>query len=132
MFERRRVAVTGIGAVTPIGSGRERLWSGLRAERSAVGRLTRFDPAMYRSHNAAEVNDFDAKDYVEAKKVKRLDRYGTFSVACAKQAIEDSGIDMAREDRTAVIDEDALGFGAAAVDADFEDSAHGLQRKKEV
>jgi 3-oxoacyl-[acyl-carrier-protein] synthase II len=96
------VAVTGIGAVTPIGSGRERLWSGLRSERSAVGRLTRFDPTMYRSHNAAEVNDFDAKDYVEAKKVKRLDRYGTFSVACAKQAIEDSGIDMAREDRERV------------------------------
>ena len=102
MAERRRVAVTGIGAVTPIGSGRERMWSGLRAQRSAVGRLTRFDPAMYRSHNAAEVNDFDAKDYVEAKKVKRLDRYGTFSVACAKQAIEDSGIDMAREDRERV------------------------------
>jgi 3-oxoacyl-[acyl-carrier-protein] synthase II len=57
---------------------------------------------MYRSHNAAEVNDFDAKDYVEAKKVKRLDRFGTFSVACAKQAIEDSGIDMAREDRERV------------------------------
>ena len=97
MAERRRVAVTGIGAVTPIGSGREQLWSGLRAQRSAVGRLTRFDPAMYRSHNAAEVNDFDAKDYVEAKKVKRLDRYGTFSVACAKQAIADAGIDMAAE-----------------------------------
>jgi len=100
--ERRRVAVTGIGAVTPIGSGRERMWNGVRAERSAVGRLTRFDPAMYRSHNAAEVNDFDAKDYVEAKKVKRLDRFGTFSVACAKQAVEDAGIDMAREDRERV------------------------------
>jgi 3-oxoacyl-[acyl-carrier-protein] synthase II len=97
--DRRRVAVTGIGAVTPIGSGREALWSGLRAQRSAVGRLTRFDPSIYRSHNAAEVNDFDGGDYVERKKVKRLDRYGTFSVACAKQAIEDSGIDMAREDR---------------------------------
>ena len=102
MVDRRRVAVTGIGAVTPIGSGREALWSGLRAQRSAVGRLTRFDPSIYRSHNAAEVNDFDGGDYVERKKVKRLDRYGTFSVACAKQAIEDSGIDMAREDRERV------------------------------
>ena len=99
MGERRRVAVTGIGAVTPIGSRRDGLWSGLRAQRSAVGRLTRFDPSIYRSHNAAEVNDFDPKDYLEAKKAKRLDRYGTFSVACAKQAIEDAGIDMAREDR---------------------------------
>jgi 3-oxoacyl-[acyl-carrier-protein] synthase II len=100
--ERRRVAVTGIGAVTPIGSGREGLWNGIRAQRSAVGRLTRFDPTVYRSHNAAEVNDFDANDYVESKRVKRLDRYGTFSVACAKQAIADAGIDLAREDRERV------------------------------
>ena len=99
MAERRRVAVTGIGAVTPIGTGRDGLWAGLRAERSAVTRMTRFDPSMYRSHNAAEVNDFDGADYVERKKVKRLDRYGTFSVACAKQAIEDAGIDMAAENR---------------------------------
>jgi 3-oxoacyl-[acyl-carrier-protein] synthase II len=97
--ERRRVAVTGIGAVTPIGMGREALWSGLRAQRSAVGRVTRFDTSMYRSHNAAEVNDFDAADFVERKKVKRLDRYGTFSVACAKLAIIDAGINMAAEDR---------------------------------
>ena len=102
MSDRRRVAVTGIGAVTPIGTGRDGLWNGLRAERSAVARMTRFDPSMYRSHNAAEVNDFDGADYVERKKVKRLDRYGTFSVACAKQAIADSGIDMAREDRERV------------------------------
>jgi 3-oxoacyl-[acyl-carrier-protein] synthase II len=93
------VAVTGIGAVTPIGMGREPLWSGLRSQRSAVGRVTRFDTSAYRSHNAAEVNDFDAADFVERKKVKRLDRYGTFSVACAKQALEDSGLDLAREDR---------------------------------
>jgi len=93
------VAVTGIGAVTPIGLGREPLWNGLRSQRSAVGRVTRFDTSAYRSHNAAEVNDFDPTDFVERKKVKRLDRYGTFSVACAKQAIEDSGLDLAREDR---------------------------------
>ena len=99
MADRRRVAVTGIGAVTPIGMGREPLWSGLRSQRSAVGRVTRFDTSAYRSHNAAEVNDFDAADFVERKKVKRLDRYGTFSVACAKQALEDSGLDLAREDR---------------------------------
>jgi 3-oxoacyl-[acyl-carrier-protein] synthase II len=97
--ERRRVAVTGIGAVTPIGIGREPLWSGLRSQRSAVGRVTRFDTSMYRSHNAAEVNDFDGADFVERKKVKRLDRYGTFSVATAKLAVEDAGLDMARENR---------------------------------
>jgi 3-oxoacyl-[acyl-carrier-protein] synthase II len=57
---------------------------------------------LYRSHNGAEVNDFVDTDFVERKKVKRLDRYGTFSIACAKLAIEDAGIDMAREDRERV------------------------------
>ena len=99
MAERRRVAVTGIGAVTPIGNGRERLWEGLRAQRSAVRTLTRFDPSMWRSHNAAEVNDFEASDYVERKRAKRLDRFGSFSVACALQAVDDAGISLAAENR---------------------------------
>ena len=102
MADRRRVAVTGIGAVTPIGIGRERLWEGLRAERSAVRTITRFDPSRWRSQNAAEVDGFDANDYLERKKVKRLERFGTFSVACAMQALEDSGIDLAVENRERV------------------------------
>jgi 3-oxoacyl-[acyl-carrier-protein] synthase II len=97
--ERRRVAVTGIGAITPIGSRASGLWEGLRAERSAVRTVTRFDPSQWRSQNAAEVNDFDANDYLERKKVKRLERFGTFSIACAMQAMQDAGIDLAAEDR---------------------------------
>jgi 3-oxoacyl-[acyl-carrier-protein] synthase II len=100
--DRRRVAVTGIGAVTPIGIGRERLWDGLRAQRSAVRTLSRFDPSRWRSHNAAEVNDFDAADYLEWKKVKRLERFGHFSIACAMQAMRDAEIDLAAEDRERV------------------------------
>jgi 3-oxoacyl-[acyl-carrier-protein] synthase II len=100
--DRRRVAVTGIGAVTPIGIGRESLWEGLRAQRSAVRTITRFDPSRWRSHNAAEVNYFDANDYLERKKVKRLERFGQFSVACAMQAMRDAGIDLATEDRERV------------------------------
>jgi 3-oxoacyl-[acyl-carrier-protein] synthase II len=78
------------------------LWDGLRAERSAVRTITRFDPSMWRSHNAAEVNDFDANDYLERKKVKRLERFGTFSIACAMQAIEDARINLAAENRERV------------------------------
>jgi 3-oxoacyl-[acyl-carrier-protein] synthase II len=63
-----------------------------------VRTVTRFDPSRWRSHNAAEVNDFDANDYLERKKVKRLERFGTFSIACAMQAMEDAGIDVASED----------------------------------
>ncbi|MEP6621237.1 MAG: beta-ketoacyl-ACP synthase II [bacterium] len=102
MTVRRRVAITGIGAITPIGTGRDGLWAGLRRERSAVARVTRFDPSMWRSHNAAEVNDFQANHFLDAKKAKRLDRFGAFSVAAAKMAMEDAELDMVKEDRERV------------------------------
>ncbi|MBK8647163.1 MAG: beta-ketoacyl-ACP synthase II [Gemmatimonadetes bacterium] len=98
-MSRRRVVITGIGAITPIGVTRDGLWSGLQARQSAVRALTRFDPSIFRSHNAAEVPDFIATDHVEAKRAKRLDRFGQFSVAAARMAVEDSGLDLAREDR---------------------------------
>ena len=96
---RRRVVVTGIGAVTPIGITGHDLWEGVRGERSAVRSLTRFDPSIFRSHNAAEVNEFVPSDHLEAKRAKRLDRFGHFSVVAAKQALEDAGIHLASEDR---------------------------------
>jgi 3-oxoacyl-[acyl-carrier-protein] synthase II len=98
-LSKRRVVITGIGAVTPIGSTVEGLWDGLRRERSAVASVTRFDPSIFKSHNAAEVNDFDAGDHLDRKKAKRLDRFGHFSVASAYMAIADSGIDLVTEDR---------------------------------
>ncbi len=64
-----------------------------------MGSITRFDPSMFKSHNAAEVNDFVPTDHLDRKRAKRLDRYGHFSVASARMAIEDSGIDLATEDR---------------------------------
>ena len=87
----RRVAITGIGAITPIGIAAAGLWAGIRAERSAVRELTRFDPSIFRSHIAAEVNDFVPTDHLEQKRAKRLDRFGQFSVATARLAIEDCG-----------------------------------------
>lgn len=99
MQKRRRVAITGIGAVTPIGITVGGLWDGLRSERSAIRKISRFDPAPYRSQNAAEVDAFDAADFMERKRAKRLDRFGHFAVACARLAIDDSGLDLARENR---------------------------------
>ena len=82
-------------------SGRDGLWKGLRAQRSAVGPLTRFDPSLFRSHNAAEVNDFVPTDHLDAKRAKRLDRFG--SSPCVRQlALDDAEIDLAREDRERV------------------------------
>jgi 3-oxoacyl-[acyl-carrier-protein] synthase II len=98
-LSKRRVVITGIGAVTPIGTTKDGLWEGIRRERSAVASVTRFDPSPFRSHNAAEVNDFVPTDHLEHKKAKRLDRFGQFSVASARMALEDSRIDLAAEDR---------------------------------
>jgi 3-oxoacyl-[acyl-carrier-protein] synthase II len=96
---RRRVAITGIGCVTPLGIGVEALWNGLRAQRSVVRAATRFDTSIFRSQCAAEVDGFDAEDFLDPRRVKRLDRFGQFSVVSAQLAIEDAGIDLAREDR---------------------------------
>jgi 3-oxoacyl-[acyl-carrier-protein] synthase II len=95
--ERRRVAVTGIGALTPIGISRDALWDGLQAHRSAIRSVTRFDASLYRSQIAAEI-DFHPSDFLEERRVKRLDRYGQFTVACGRLAIEDSGLNLAAED----------------------------------
>ena len=98
----RRVAITGIGCVTPIGIGVEALWNGLRAEKTAVTNVTRFDPSIFRSQCAAEVSDFVVDDHLDAKRVKRLDRFGQFSVVASKLALENSGIDLDQEDRERV------------------------------
>jgi len=100
--EQRRVVVTGIGAITPIGLEREGLWTGLRARTSAVGPLTRFDASMWRTQIAAEISDFRPDDHLEAKRARRLDRFGQFSVVAARQAIADAGLDLAGEDRERV------------------------------
>ena len=102
MMDHRRVVITGIGPITPIGITREGLWDGLRREQSAVRTLTRFDPEMFRSHNAAEINDFHADDFIDRKRVKRLDRFGQFSVAAARLAADDAHLDLAVEDRERV------------------------------
>lgn len=112
----RRVVVTGIGAITPIGVGTEGLWQGLRNGRSAVQGITRFDPTPFRSRIAAQVNDFHAADHIEARKVRRLDRFSQFSVAATRLAIADAELDLAREDpdRIGVMMGTALGGIARA------------------
>ena len=99
MNNARRVVITGIGAITPIGTGVDGLWSGLETCRSVVRTVTRFDPSPFRSHIAAEVPDFRPGDFMEARRTKRLDRYGMFAIAAARLALDDARIDLATEDR---------------------------------
>ncbi len=98
----RRVVISGIGAVTPVGTGVEGLWSGLRARRSAVGPITRFDPTPFRSRIAAEIPDFRPRDFMGEKEARRLDRFSQLSLAGARLAFEDARLDPAREDRERV------------------------------
>src|SRR5919112_920230 len=86
------IVVTGIGAVTPIGNGAQGLWAGAMAGRSAVDRVTRFDPSPFATHIAAEVRDFDPGDYLEPKRARRLDRFSQFAVASAQMALLDAGL----------------------------------------
>jgi 3-oxoacyl-[acyl-carrier-protein] synthase II len=99
---RRRVVITGIGPITPIGTTRDGFWSGLQQQRSAVRSVSRFDPSQFRSHNAAEINDFVPTDHLENKRAKRLDRFGQFSVVAAKLALDDANLDLSKEDKERV------------------------------
>ena len=98
MRENRRVVITGIGAITPIGTGVEALWAGLRRRLSAVGEITRFDPSPFRSRVAAQVDDFHPADHIEERRVRRLDRFSQFSIAATRLALADAELDPARED----------------------------------
>lgn len=99
MINPRRVVVTGIGAVTPIGTGVEGLWQGLARRRSVVGPITRFDPEPFRSRIAAEVADFHPTDHLEERRARRMDRYSQFAIAATRLALADAELEPAREDR---------------------------------
>lgn len=93
-----RVVVTGMGAVTPIGNDVESFWNGLKEKKVGIGQITCFDTTDYKAKLAAEVKDFDAKEYMDPKAAKRMERFSQFAVAAAKEALEDSGISMEKED----------------------------------
>lgn len=94
----RRVVVTGLGAITPIGNDVDSFWSGLKEKKVGVGPITYFDTADYKVKLAAQVKDFNPKDYLDPKAARRMELFSQYAVAAAKQALEDSGIDMAKED----------------------------------
>src|SRR5216683_3162638 len=90
MSDRQRVVITGIGAITPVGSGVNGLWSGVRRGVSAVRRVTRFDASPFRSRLAAEIDDFYPHAYLEPRRVRRLDRFSQLAVVASLQALADA------------------------------------------
>jgi 3-oxoacyl-[acyl-carrier-protein] synthase II len=89
-MERKRVVVTGVGAITPIGNTGAEFWSGLVAGRSGIRRITQFDPSQHTSQIAGEVEGFDPLDYMDKKEAKRTIRFTQFAIAASKQALADS------------------------------------------
>lgn len=94
-----RVVITGIGAITPVGTGKDAFWQALLAGKSGITRTTRFDPAEYTAQIAGEIRDFEPTDYIDKKECKRMDRNAQFAVAAAKLAIEDAKLDLETENR---------------------------------
>ena len=98
MGKNRRVVITGMGAITPIGNSVEEFWNGIKEGKTGFGSITYFDTADYRCKLAAEVKDFDPAQYMDKKSVRRMEQFCQFAVAAAGQAIADAGLIMEQED----------------------------------
>ena len=102
MLKQRRVVLTGLGAISPIGNTIDEFWKSLLEGRSGVKRIKSFDPTYFTSSIAAEVQDFDPLKYLSPKEVKRMDRFTQFAVAASKMALADSRINLDKEDRNRI------------------------------
>lgn len=96
---KKRVVITGIGVISPIGTGRDVFWKALLEGKNGIERITRFDPTELSAQIAGEVKDFEPEKYIDKKEAKRIDRYSQFAMAATKMAFEDSGMDLEAENR---------------------------------
>ncbi len=97
-MSKRRVVVTGLGALTPIGNNTQEFWEGLISGRNGAGPITRFDAANFNTRFACEVKNFDPSHYIDKKEIRRMDPYTHYALATAIMAIEDSKLDLSNED----------------------------------
>ncbi|KJS18940.1 MAG: 3-oxoacyl-ACP synthase [Clostridiaceae bacterium BRH_c20a] len=125
-MSNRRVVVTGIGVISPVGTGIEKFWSSLLEGQSGIGPITRFDASELTTRIAGEVKDFQVENYIDKKEARRMDLFTQYAVAGAKMAVEDSGMDLSQVDlnRMGVI----LGSGIGGIET-FEDQCKVLLNK---
>ncbi len=121
-FMKRRVVVTGLGAVTPLGNDVKSFWEAIKAGKSGITNVTRFDATPFKCQVAGEVKDFDVTEHIERKEARKMDLYTQYAVVAAKEAFAEAGIDMDKEDpwRVGVI----TGSGIGGIET-FEDQ-HGV------
>ncbi|MCI8525223.1 MAG: beta-ketoacyl-ACP synthase II [Oscillospiraceae bacterium] len=125
-MERRRVVITGMGAVTPLGNDISSFWNGVREGKCGIGPITLFDAADFKASLAAEVKDFHPEAVIDRKELRHMDRFTQFAVCAAHEAVADSGLDLDREDRgrCGVMVSSGIG-GMATTEAEH---SKGLQR----
>ncbi len=125
-MSKRRVVITGIGVISPIGTGRESFWNALREGKNGVDKITRFDASGYKTQFAAEVKDFDASQYMDKKEAKRMDRFTRYAVAASKMAAEDAQMNLSEidQERFGV----ALGSGVGGIET-LENEHEKLRQK---
>jgi 3-oxoacyl-[acyl-carrier-protein] synthase II len=115
---KRRVVVTGLGLITPLGIGVEKTWSALCAGKSGVRRITKFDPSAHACQIAGEVTDFNPADYIEKKEIKKMDTFIHYAVGASQMAVDDAGLKVTEEnaDRVGVYIGSGIG-GLPAIEA---------------
>jgi len=108
---KRRVVVTGLGIIAPNGIGKDEFWNSLRAGKSGIKRISRFDISGYPCQVAGEVDNFDPTDFMEPKTARRMDRFSHFALSCAKMAMDDAGLEIREKDngKIGVVSGSALG-----------------------
>ncbi|MBC8014505.1 MAG: beta-ketoacyl-ACP synthase II [Sporomusaceae bacterium] len=99
---KKRIVITGLGAITPVGIGKDEFWKSLTNGVSGIDTITHFDPSEYTTKFAGEVKGFDSAQYMDKKEAKRMDRVTQFAVAATKMAFDDAKIDLEKEDRTRI------------------------------
>ena len=97
-MELKRVVVTGLGAITPVGNSVPEFWENLVNGVSGAGPITHFDASLFKTQFACEVKNFDATKYIDRKEARKMDRYTQLAVAVAQEAVSDSGLDIENED----------------------------------
>ncbi len=111
----RRVVVTGMGAITPIGLSVNEFWDSVKSSKVGIGPITKFDATEYKAKIAAEVKGFQGKDFMDAKTARRMELFAQYAVAATKEAVEQAGLDMEKEDPYRV--GTAIGSGTGSLQA---------------
>src|SRR5690554_3317812 len=112
-MSERRVVITGLGIISPVGTGKEKFWSNIMEGQSGIGPITKFDASQLSARIAGEVKDFQPENYIDKKEARRMDLFTQYAVAAAKMAVEDSKMDLNQVDlnRVGVI----LGSGIGGI-----------------